>query len=266
MAVPLRKLQQDGTLYRRRPEIESKLDALLLLSRSDVTDYCTIAEPADGSYIPSECLLHLVRGCRTDNSNRHFEKLFRILRQRVIARLPAPEIGRGPDGEVLISQRNVKIEEYVLDRFQALLVNDRAAYDERLDYFEVNFDSAIASLRLDARRKAFKEEKRSEPMIYDDETSELNAEIEKAAAALNPLSSSKLDDPAYRSRLDAAIDALPEDQRRVIELLLLEIPMDSKDPGVQSIAQILVCVEKTVRNRRDRAYVALRKALGEEAA
>jgi hypothetical protein len=266
MPVPLRKSQQDGTLYQRRAEIESKLDALLSLSRSEVAEHCKIVDPDDGNHIPSECLLHLVRGCRTDNSDRHFEVLFVGLRQRVIARLPNPEIGRGADGEVLVSQRNVKIAEYVLDRFQALLVADRGAYDERLDYFEVNFDAAIASLRLDARRKAFKEEKRSEPMTYDDETSELNAEIEKAAAALNLLSGSKLDDPAYRSRLYAAIDALPEDQRRVIELLLLGIPMDSKDPGVRSIAQILECVEKTVRNRRDRAYVALRKALEEDAA
>jgi hypothetical protein len=266
MAVPLRKLQKDGTLYQRRPEIESKLDALLLSSRSDVGARCKIDDPDDADHIPSECLLHLVRGCRTDNSDRHFEALFVVLRRRVIGRLPAPEIGRGPDGEVLTSQRNVKIAEYVLDRFQALLVTDRAAYDERLDYFEVNFDAAIASLRLDARRKAFKEEKRSEPMTYDDETSELNAEIEEAAAAQNPLSASKLDEPAYRSRLYAAIDALPEDQRRVIELLLLGIPMDSKDSGVRSIAQILECVEKTVRNRRDRAYVALRKALEEDAA
>jgi hypothetical protein len=187
--------------------------------------------------------------------------LFRALRQRVIARLPPPEKGRGADGEVLVSQRNVKIAEYVLDRFQALLVTDRAAYDDRLDYFEVNFDAGIASLRLDGRRKTFKEEKRTEPMTYDDETSQLNAEIEKAAAAQNPVSGSKLDDSAYRSRLYAAIDALPEDQRRVMELLLLGIPIDSKEPGVQTIVQILGCAEKTVRNRRDRAYVALRKDL-----
>ena len=266
MPVPLRKLDQDGTLYQRRPEIEKKLDALRSRSRSEVGEHCRITDPGNENHIPSECLLHLVRGCRSDNSDRHFEVLFLMLRQRVIARLPVPEIGRTSDGEVLVSQRNLKIAEYVLDRFQTLLVADRGAYDERLDYFEVNFDAAIASLRLDGRRMAFKEEKRTEPMTYDDETSELNAEIEKAAEAQNPLSGSKLDDPVYRSRMYAAIDALPEDQRRVLELLLLGIPMDSKEPGVQSITQILGCVEKTVRNRRDRAYVALRKTLEEDAA
>ncbi len=265
MAVPLRKIEQDGTLYQRRPDIELRLDTLLSLSRSDVGQHCKITDPVDADHIPSECLLHLIRGCRTDNSDRHFQVLFVTLRQRVIARLPTAEVGRDADGKVLVSQRNEKIAEYVLDRFQALLVSDRAAYDERLDYFEVNFDAAVASLRSSGRRKAFKEEKRSEPMTYDDETSELNAEIEEAAASLNPLSDPRLDDPTYRSRFYAAIDSLPEDQRRVIELLLLDIPMDSKEPGVQSIVRILECVEKTVRNRRDRAYVALRKALDEDA-
>lgn len=265
MAVPLRKLQKDGTLYQRRPDIESRLDALLLRPRSEIQGLCKTAAPADGDHLPSECLLHLVRGCRSDNSDKHFEALFFALRERVIMRLPAAELGHNLDGKVLASQRNIKIAEYVLDRFQALLVTDRTGYDERLDYFEVNFDAAIASLRLDAKRKAFKEEKRTEPMTYDDETSELNAEIEEAAAAQNPSSESRLDDPAYRSRFYAAIDTLPEDQRRVMELLLLGIPIDSKEPGVQTIVHILGCAEKTVRNRRDRAYVALRNTLEEEA-
>jgi hypothetical protein len=206
MPDPLRKLYPDGTLYQRRAEIERSLDGLLLLSRSAIGDRCQVSEPADPDHLPSECLLHLIRTCRSDNSDRFFETLFRVLRQRVLARMPDPEIGRGADGEVLVSQRNLKIAEYVLDRFQGILMEDRAGYDERLDYFEVNFDAAIAALRMDGRKGAFREEKRSKPMTYDDETSELNAEIEKAAAAQNPISESKLDDPAYRSLLYAAID------------------------------------------------------------
>lgn len=240
------------------------MDTLINLSRSEAADYCKITDPANKDYIPSECLLHLVRGCRADNSDRHFEVLFRTLRKRIIARLPAPEIGHGVNSEVIVSHRNAKIYEYVMDRFQELLVGDRSGYDERLDYFEINFNDAIAALRQSGRRKALKEEKRSEPMTYDDETSELNAEIEEAAAAQNPISESKFDDPAYRFRIFAAIDSLPEDQRRVVELLRLGIPIDSKEPSVQTIVQILGCVEKTVRNRRDRAFEAIRKALEKE--
>lgn len=264
MTVPLRKVRKDGALYKRRPEIEAKLGALGKLSHSELAAYCAIGDPADKNYVSSECLLHFVRGCRSDNSDRHFQALFRVLRQRVIARLPRLEIGRDAEGEVMVSHRNTKIYEAVMDRFQGLLVSDRHAYDDRLDYFEVNFDAAIATLRLDGRRRALREEKRSEPMTYDDDTSELNAEIEEAATAQNPISESKFDDPAYRSRLYAAIATLPEDQRRVLELLRLEIPIESKEPGVQTIAQILGCVGQTVRNRRNRAFEAIRKALKED--
>ncbi|WP_156186933.1 DNA-binding response regulator [Afipia felis] len=209
-------------------------------------------------------MLHLVRTCRFDNSDRHFEVLYRTLRQRVLARTPIAVIGRGSDGEVLISQARINTTEAVMDRFQELLMLDRTAYEDRLDYFEINFDDAIAALRLTARKKAWKEENRSVPMTYDDETSELNVEIEEAAAAQNPLSEPKLDDLGYRLRLDAAIDALPEHQRRVVTLLRLGFPIDSKEAGVQTIVGTLGCAEKTVRNRRDKAYEAIRKALEEE--
>ena len=264
MVVPLRKVHSNGKLYQRRPDIEAALGTLVLLPRSEIADRCKVVDPAAGGHLPSECLLHLVRASRSDNSDTHFEALFRALRRRVLARLPRTDVGRDAEGKILVSQTNVRIVEAVMDRFQELLMLDRRSYDERLDYFEVNFDDAVASLRLTARKKAWKEENRSEPMTYDDETSELNAEIETAAAAQNPLSPSKLDDPGYRLRLDAAIDALPERQRRVIELLRQGVPIDSQEPGVQTIVRILDCVEKTVRNRRDKAFEALRKALGEE--
>jgi hypothetical protein len=264
MPPPLRKITHDGTIYRRRPGIEAVLDDLTSLPRAKLAERCNTLDPSDPAYLPSECLLHLVRGCRTDNSDGHFEALYRTLRQRVLARTPVPAAGRGSGGEVLVSQARMTTAEAVMDRFQELLMLDRSGYEDRLDYFEVNFDDAIAALRLTARKKAWKEENRSTPMTYDDETSELNAEIEEAAAAQNVLSESKLDDPGYRLRFDAAIDALPEHQRRVVTLLRLGFPIDSKEAGVQTIVGTLGCAEKTVRNRRDKAYEAIRKALEEE--
>jgi hypothetical protein len=88
-----------------------------------------------------------------------------MLRRRVLARLPASEVGHDADGAVIVSHRNVKITEAVMDRFQELLVSDRGGYDERLNYFEVNFDAAVGALRRDGRRKALKEENRSEPRM-----------------------------------------------------------------------------------------------------
>ena len=148
MAVPLRKLK-DGVLYQRRLLIENAIDDLVEVSRSDRVERCKITDPSDPGYIPTECLLHLIRGCRSDNSDHFFARMFRTLRQRVLARLPSPVIKGGGEGKSLVSQRNIRINEYVIDRFQGMLVQDRAGYDERLDYYEVNFDAALATLRLD---------------------------------------------------------------------------------------------------------------------
>jgi len=65
--------------------------------------------------------------------------------------------------------------------------------------------------------------------------------------------------------LDAAIDALPDDQRRVVGLLRQGFQIDSKDPNIMTIAKLLQCDERTVRNRRDRAYKTLKSVLQEEA-
>ena len=65
------------------------------------------------------------------------------------------------------------------------------------------------------------------------------------------------DDPGYRLRLEAAIDALPREQSRIIEMLRAETPH-------AEISKVLGCALKTVYNRREAAITALRQALGLE--
>lgn len=94
MAAPLRKLK-DRVLYQRRLLIENAIDDLAKVSRSDQADRCKIADPSDPDYIPTECLLHLIRGCRSDNSDHFFATIFRTLKRRLLARLPNPAIKGG---------------------------------------------------------------------------------------------------------------------------------------------------------------------------
>jgi hypothetical protein len=145
-------MRPDGTPYQRRPEIEAALVSLVLLPRSETADRCKIVDPGNADHIPSECLLHLVRASGSENSDAHFTLLFRALRQRVLARLPRTDVGRGPEGEILDSQTNIRIGEAVMDRFQELLMLDRSGYEDRLDYFEINFDDAVASHRTPASK------------------------------------------------------------------------------------------------------------------
>jgi hypothetical protein len=261
---PLRKTKDDGSPYTRPPDVEASIDALLALGRTDLLHRCQNSDSRHPDYIRSECILHFVRLAKADNNNRHFEELFKILRARVRRALPAVErfVEEGTNASVQTSA--VQIRDEVLFRFQELLCLDRAGYEDRLDYFEIKFDGAVANLRRTARKKAWRDENRSSPLTYDDETSEPSKEVEDALARLHPLSTSKMDDPPYRLRLDAAIDALPADQRRVIEMLLQGFQIESDDPELTTIVKVLGCVEKTVRNRRDKALMTLQAALAEE--
>src|SRR5258707_3332945 len=182
MAVPLRKLQPCGTPYQRRPEIEAALDGLVLLRGRETADRCEIVDPGNADHLPSECLLHLVRASRSDNSDAHFTALFRALRRRVLARLPRTDVGRGPDGKILDSQTNIRITEAVMDRFQELLMLDRRGYEDRLDYFEVNFDDAGAFLRLTAGKKGWEEGNGPGAVTYGEETSGGNPGVKETAA------------------------------------------------------------------------------------
>ncbi|MBI1256529.1 MAG: DNA-binding response regulator [Chloroflexi bacterium] len=259
MVSPLRKTTLDGQLYTRRPATVQALTLLLGLSRDDVIARCSINRREDSAYVPTECLLYLVRERRSDNSEAYFERLYKLLLKRVLHALPREPSADG----ALESLTNAKIREAVRDRFTELLLCDRLEYDDRLDYFEVNFDGAIANLRKDARKGAWRDENRSKPLEFDD-SRDLTPEVEAAAGSFDPTAAYENAGTDYRSRLDAAIDALPDLQGKIITMLRYSIPIDSKDPNAVTIAKTLGKVEKTVRNQRDKAFAALKVAMGGE--
>ena len=263
MIVPLRKRLGDGTPYTRRAGTEKLLEKLASMPRDELIERAKIRSSRHPDFIPSECLLYFVRQSKLDNSSRQFEALFRSLFARVeYAAVPPGSWHRTADGKPALSSTAVKIQEDVVERFFLRLTTDREGYDEGLDYFEINFADSIARLRSTARRKAQKEDNRRQPIELED--GEVSAEVERAARDFNPLDPSKLKDGNYRSRLLGAIKALPDDERHVVALLFKEYPIDSTDPNTPSICKILGCVEKTVRNRRDRAFTKLKQALSED--
>lgn len=262
LVTPLRKKRlRTEELYTRIPEIEAKLVELECLSQDDLLARIQIRRRDDPGYIPSECLLYFVRASRADNSTAGFDRLYKVLAERVMRSLPKAESADSKTTSVTKSA----IRDKVFGRFIELLSADRSAYSEKLDYFEVRFDGGLASLRRDAQEQAWRDENRSAPLEYDEDTGELSDEVEKAAGSFDPFSASEIDGSDYRSRLDAAIEGLPPDQIRIIEMLRQGIPIDSKEADAVTIAKALGKSEKTIRTHRDKALAALRAAmLGDE--
>lgn len=260
--TPLRKRRLDGELYKRDPKVEALIAELAALPRDELIARALITKRSNPAYVPSECLIYFIRASRHDNGDAWFERLYRILAERVLRSLPRAE---SSDGKAESLTRGI-VRDKVFGQFVELLSADRVAYLDRVDYFEVRFDGALANLRRDAQEKAWREENRCQPLEYDEESGELSPEVEMAAGAYNPFATSDFDDPSFRSQLDAAIEALPTEQRKIVHMLRQGFPIDSKEPDVMTIAKALRRSEKTVRTYRDKAFATLRAIMvdGEE--
>ena len=257
IGAPLRKHRLDGQLYVRDAKVNAHIAELALLSRDELIARAAITNRSDPTFVPSECLLHFIRASRRDNNDVWFERLYRILTQRVMRSLPT---AKSADGKTESLTRGA-IRDQALSRFVELLSVDRVDYSEKLDYFEVRFDGALVSLRRDAQEKAWRDENRSRPLEFDEESGELSPEVEAAAGVYDPSDLSDLDDPIYRSRLEAAIEALPTEQKRIIHMRMQGFLIDPKDPGALSIVKVLGLSEKTIRTYLKRALATLRTTL-----
>ena len=111
------------------------------------------------------------------------------------------------------------------------------------------FNSALASLRSTARKKVVKYESRFHAAEFTDNTGEHSKEVEKAFARLRDELGDETADSLYRSELHAAINALPPDLRRVIELTLEGVPDGPKGGDAITICNVVGRNEKTVYNR-----------------
>lgn len=256
LVPPLRKRSLEGVIYTRDARIEAKILELGGLSREEVLVRLAITRRSDPAYVPSECLVHLVRATRMDNSERHFQKLYELLMGRVIKGLPRPDSASSDTTSLPLA----RIRDAVLDKVKLLLVADRRGYCEALDFFEVRFDGALAKARLDASVPVWKDARRNIAIEVDEEVG-ANEEIERSLGGFDPFTASDYESKDYRLKLDQAIDTLPPEQKRIVEMLRLEFPIDSDDPDELTISKALGKSEKTVRKYRDRAFDQIRAAL-----
>lgn len=261
MPAVLKRSKNDGTPYRRPPEIEAwleRLEAADVAARLSQFDGVSRKHPA---YVPTEAVLHFLRRAWAEGDHGQFEKIFHILLRRVYQSLRSTiwdtRIGSAAD-----------IRDEVISRFVVLITKDCNSNSGLLDFYEARFDSAMVALRTSVLRK-FKAASCDVTIVplgsQESDGPEISPEVESALEVFLSGDPQKIDDPAFRSVLFAAIDRLPQDQRQVIGLFLQGVPIDAKDQDVMTIARILQCDERTVRNRKNRACKALKAVLEKEA-
>jgi hypothetical protein len=241
---PLRKTKLDSTPYYRREVVEAEIRESATLS--------VIELERRSRFVSPEALVYFVRNL-PDSAYR--DALTAQLLDRVVRRIPRATDASGHTE----SLTRMNIREDVVDRFVDLLLSDRDEYDDRLDYYEVNFNSAIAKARLDASNRHWKHENRSDELGSDEVG--VSERVEAAVGDYDPFDADELDKKDYRLLLDDAIDSLPEFQRRIVEMWRQEIPIESKGPAVVTISKVLDKSEKTIRTHRDKAFASLRLRL-----
>lgn len=252
MARPLRKTKLDGTPYYRREVVETEIDEIATINVTELVRRAALWPSTASGFVSPEALVYFVRKLP---AGAHRDKLTEQLLVRVVRRIP-----RASDaGSHTESLTRMNIREDVVDRFVDLLMSDRDGYEDRMDYYEINFNSAIATARKDASNRHWTHENRSDELGSDEV--EISERVEVAAGNYDPFDADELDKKDYRLMLDDAIDTLPEFQRRIVEMLRQEIPIETKDPSVDSISKVLGKAEKTIRTHRDKAFASLKMRL-----
>lgn len=259
---PLRKQEADGRPYARPPEVEAEIAELSRLTKEQFVE--RINAVGSDERVCSECLLYFFRRPQFGGDEEVLLLLFAAIRQRVLKAVPVPTrsiAGKTKKAERLI---DLDIRDAVLGKFELLLCRDRQEYQERLDFYECRFNAGMARLRSTARRDICNEAEKFAPLPQDSEAGEPSPKVEEALSCISDSFDGPKTDFLYRSKIHAAISSLPLEERRVVELFLRGIPIDSQEADTMTMVKMLGCSEKTVRNRKNRAFAKLEVLLKED--
>lgn len=254
MAQPLTGTYLDGSPHLRPPEVEQAIDDTLRLPRDEIARRLQIAARGHPDYLQEEVLLHLIRNTVRENSEAYFGKLYLVLRARVLRRLPG--------GNDTTSER---IRELVVDMLTELITRDRSERLGRLDIFECRFERGMKLLIAEAKRRVLP---KTSPVTSFDVSDEFNIPIEiiEGIRRLDVSHGDFSSDPHFRSDLIRAIATLPENERRVATLMLLDLPDVDTVTDSPSISKAMGRSARMIQEYRKSAAQKLRRILveGEE--
>ncbi|WP_116799802.1 RNA polymerase sigma factor [Pseudomonas syringae] len=259
MPVSLDRMDKQGVIYKRPPRIEAWISTLESVDVSDRFTQFSLPKASEG-YVPSEVLVYFLRRAWQASNRKVFEQIFRLLLGRIErslrSRLWDSAVGSASD-----------ICDEIINRFVVSVTKDCNSTDGVLDFYEIRFDRALSTIKISVLRGRYAEVGNAILVPFDSQNPDdasLSSEVEAAWEDRLRNELTRIDDPAFRFTLLSAIDRLPQDQKQVIGLRMKGIPVHADDPSVQTIARMLQCDERTVRNRSARALKCLKVILEKE--
>jgi len=240
----------------------AKLEELIILPRHEIAACCGISEADDTKFIPSECLLYLVREHRSRPTDECAEMLFKTLMERF-------ERGILKSGAEFAETESVvegSIRDEAVSKFIELLVKDKnGEYQPKLDFFEIRFNKCVAGMRYDAKRKIYPTANVHRPVEYG-EDGEPSVEFERAARGYVDFGPEEIEEPDYGPKLDQLIDELPPLQKSIVVMRRQGMKIESNEPGAVTISGILNKTPKTISKHLNLAFATLKKSLKGETA
>jgi len=256
MARPLEKTT-NGKLYTRPPEIEAATDAVLAQDLATQRRRALIRDRHHPEYLPSECLVHLVREARRCGDAAARDSLLSLLLARCEANLNAKV-----DGQIAGA---VELREDILGDFAELFAIDGTPDDHHeLDFFEVRFNKAFFIFRATRVRTELAHLNSLTPLPEPSDEiilteQELDDEVLARLADLQGVGGNP-ENRLFRKQVFDAIKALPADQRKAVVLVhLLGFKQGSENPDETTAATLCDVDVRTIQNRLKRAFATLSK-------
>jgi hypothetical protein len=244
MVRPLTKRTGNGNRYTRPANVESAISVALTLDWPALHQRSLVRDRRSADYLPSECLVHLIRKAHRDRHETIRDQLLAILLGRCEATLAATL----PDGRV---PNAAYVRDEALARLGELFAEDGTGDNpDELDYFEVRFNAAFAALRIDLVREEVRALRRSSPLPDDEAIARRpDAVLHSAATQANSL---------FLKQLSQAIHTLPPEEREAVILChVMGYAEEADDPAKRTAATICGVTGRTIRNRLARAAAKL---------
>ncbi len=262
MVRPLEKITADGHRYERAPTVEKAIETAMGQDLATLKSRAAVRDPKSPDYLPSECLLHLVRNARRGWNNDAtsppiVDALLPVLLKRceaILNRHVSNTIDTAAD-----------LRQAILDSFVDIVVAEGTpGGSDALDFYEVRFNLAFRALRITHVNKELArinaqvtlpshlDEKEMPEREMDDELLSRLSELAQPSASAEEI--------LFRKRVFEAIAKLPSDERGALILVhYLGYDEESTDPSKETAATRCGVSGRTIRNRLKRAMEKLSK-------
>jgi DNA-directed RNA polymerase specialized sigma24 family protein len=254
MPRALNKITKEGVGYTRPSHIEMSIDHALGQGLDEHLRRVKIRDPADSDYMPSECLVHLVREARLCGNDSAVNKLLPYLFARGERRLKRTIPDSWPDAQGM--------REEVLQAFAELVARVGTNHDATaLDIFECTFNKGLASLRSKRLRKEVNRSKlfRDIRTEFDEDGRPIDPDETLTRLSRAARSPAGQEDFVYLAETLEAIKKLPNAQRKAVELCCLKgYAPGSEDPKEITAATICGISGTAVRKNLRKAAEKLK--------